>query len=53
MNKSIVTIEELDEMKAVVLERLKFAKSVGAKTKQLEKQYMILLLAQVGLSTEL
>lgn len=49
---SIVTEEDLEEMKAEVMKQLTFAKKVNAKTKDLEKQLMILTLAHVGLLTE-
>lgn len=53
MKTQIITELELEDMKQQVLEQLKFAKSVQANTKQLEKQYMILTLALVGLHVEL
>lgn len=53
MNNKIVTEQEIEEMRKAVLERLKFAKSVQANTKGLEKEYMILTLALVGYNTDI
>jgi len=52
MKTSIVTHEELQEMKEEVLKQMDFAKKVGARTKDLERQYAILMLAQVGLAVK-
>lgn len=52
MKSNIVTDEDLQEMKKEVIKQLEFAIKVGAKTKDLEKQFMILTLAQVGLLAE-
>lgn len=52
MKTSIVTKEELEEMKQEVTKQLGFALKVGAKTKDLEKQLVILTLAQIGLLAE-